>query len=122
MSIALFLRTLHRRDYGRASFREFTKCLGYPLIRKLMLRQWYASLMAALVKKAPYLGDRLVDAATFADKSGGRLVIIAADGQPRLGGSLERGQFVNQGVRRIAVTVEPRPSLNPEMFVAMLRN
>jgi hypothetical protein len=78
--------------------------------------------MTALVEKASYLGDRLVDAATFAYQRGGGIVIVAADRQPRFSRSLERGQFVNQGVRCIAVPVEPWPSLNPKMSVAMVRD
>ena len=118
MTVALFLRTVHRGDYGRADFGEFTKCLAYQLNSKFVLRQWYASLMAALVEKAAYLGHRLVDTATFADKGCGRLVIVAADGQPRFSCGFERSQFMNQGVWCIAVAVESRPSLNPEMLIA----
>ena len=79
MVIALLFRTFHRREYSPAGFREFTNCLGYELNRKLMLGQSYAPLMTALVEKPPYLGDRLINAATFADQCGGRLVIVAAD-------------------------------------------
>jgi hypothetical protein len=71
MTVAFFLRTVHRSDYRLTSFREFAKRLGYQMNRKFMLRQWYAALMAALVGEAPYLGYRLVDTATFTDKRGG---------------------------------------------------
>src|SRR5262245_59296289 len=87
-----------------------------------MVGQWYAPLMAALVEKAPYLGYRLIDTATFADQRGRRLVVVAADRQPGLSSSLERGQFVNQGIRRIAVPLESGPPLNSEMLDAMLRD
>ena len=80
MVIALLFRTFHRREYSLPSFREITKCLGYELNRKFMLCQWYAPLMAALVEKASDLGNRLVDAPTFANQRGGRFVIVAADG------------------------------------------
>jgi hypothetical protein len=76
----LFFGMLHSSDYGLASFREFPKCLGDQLNRKFMLCQCYAPLVAALVEKAPNLGDRLVDAATFAYQRCGGLVIIATDG------------------------------------------
>ena len=77
---------------------------------------------APLVEKAPYLVNRFVDSATFADKCGGALLVVAADGQPRFSRSLERSHFVYQGVRGIAIPVEAWPSLNSDMFVAMIRD